>query len=172
MARLYGDIQGDIPAQISIITQSLDTTHHATQRHQRDINRLIHIPRPHCLTAKWEPNYTDHVPSPHDAGVVSAGTAVVTETAYHQLCGDCSVSTSCAVSRVFVWSLWSMRSFPHRTATGHHSQPVPSLYWQARVHNASPKSKPSPALSKSNKKGKVQFRLGTFTKIFWTWACQ
>ena len=48
MTRLFGDI----PAQISIITQSLDTTHHATQRHQRDINRLIHIPRPHCLTAK------------------------------------------------------------------------------------------------------------------------
>ena len=30
MARLYGDIQGDIPAQISIMTQSLDTTQQAT----------------------------------------------------------------------------------------------------------------------------------------------
>ena len=93
---------GDIPDQISTYD-----SHHAAQRHQCEITTLIHIPRPHCLTAKWEPNYTDHVPSPHDAGVVSAGTAVVTETAYHQLCGDCSVSTSYARSQVFVWSLWS-----------------------------------------------------------------
>ena len=65
-------------------------------------SKPIHIPCARCLTAKWEANYTDHVPSPHDAGVVSAGTAVVTDTAYHQLSGD-SVSTS--DTQVFVWSL-------------------------------------------------------------------